>query len=142
MNRTTTLHRGLTFLEVLIATAILAVIASVVAPMIARAMASLSQAPSASRVEVTDLGVLADAFTDKPDRFGYSGAPLHTLDHFQITWADKDKTSSMDAPVTITSLRDTAPNADHLWLRFECEQATVMRWVAIPPPYEQEQPRP
>ena len=65
------MRRGLTLLEVLIATAILAVLASVAAPMIARAVTTLSRTPTPGELEVADLASIADAFTDTPKLFGY-----------------------------------------------------------------------
>jgi prepilin-type N-terminal cleavage/methylation domain-containing protein len=126
-------HRGLTLLEVLIATALLAILAVASVPVIARAMTLLNADSIPGTIQVADLAAVADAFIAKPADFGLGEQPLHEIDVAQIDWPEDSSIESGPA-ITIRALRCAdGPECDHLWLVFECERLAVCRWVFVPP---------
>ena len=133
--------RGLTLLEVLIATAILAVLAAAVAPLIARAgMLLLASPESVSKVDIFDLAALADAFLAEPNSFGIEETPLHKIGQLEIEWPVNDGDDHRRPPaaersrssVTVQAMPSNDPASDHLWLAFTCGDLTIYRWVSIP----------
>src|SRR5262245_27667550 len=85
--------RGLTLLEVLVATAILAVLAGAVVPSIAQALARLRSRAEASIVDIADLAAVADRFIAEPEAFekGLSASKLHEIEFKQINWPTDDR---------------------------------------------------
>ena len=131
------LSRGLTLLETLIATAILAMIAAACVPVIARAMVLLgpsSATPNKSTVQMADLSLVADAFMNDPSAFGIDRKALPELEAFQIAWPEDD--SAHPAPSTdvveVKVQRATDAEVKHAWIAFNCEDLVVLRWLALP----------
>lgn len=135
-------HHGLTLLEVLIATAILAVMASAVVPSIAQALDVLRQLDSKTSVDRADLASVVDAFMLDPKRLGVDIPParLHEINDTRITWPTDEPRYEKYAGVLI-EIRSIAlggaevgakGGAEHLWLEFTCERLQVIRWVSIP----------
>ena len=133
-------HRGLTLLEVLIATALLAVMAAACVPVMAQAMRALAFDDSEHELEIDDLARFADALLVNPESFGLKG-PHELLDsrEAQLEWpADLlPGRSAPIVPVQVRVLRNAdASEADHAWLVFECDGVVVHRWLEIPAPKE------
>lgn len=132
--------RGLTLLEVLVATAILAMLAGAVVPSIAQALARLRPVAKASIVDIADLGVVADQFIAEPEAFekGLAASQLHEIEFKQIGWpTDEPRFEKFTAqPIRIQAIRRAGGDESetHLWLSFSCDGVSVMRWVSIPPP--------
>jgi len=129
-------RRGLTLLEVLIATALLAVLSVACVPAIARAMVVLHEGERVPKgsLQMAELQVVADAVLEDPKRsggFGLGATPLHGLATAEIAWPS-DMSSGEHAAITVRAIRSREPNADHIWLLFECEGVTVSRWVELP----------
>lgn len=132
-------RRGLTLLEVLISTAILAALAAACLPAIARAMALLGQTTQAPLINEADLAAAADSFLADPRRFGVEEAkPVHTIEHLRLPWPADDlrfdaRRTSPGSPIEIQPLHLAGETGtDHVWLQFECDGAVVLRWVAVP----------
>jgi len=132
-------RNGLTMLETLIASALLAVLAAATLPLIVRSLAVLGARSNSPSPDVTlaDLSALADEFLEQPMRFGLANASLHTVDSIEINWPATflkglEHTGMPLPPVLVRSSRSADSDADHLWLRFECGGFAVRRWVALP----------
>lgn len=139
---------GMTLLEVLIATAILAMVTAACLPVISQVMTLLrhDKLPDAV-VDIVDLGIVADAFVSSPATFGWKEKPLHQIERWEFQWpvavgaggaggtggAGDDEVAFRPAiRVQAIARRGGDASADHLWLHFECDDVGVCRWVAIP----------
>jgi prepilin-type N-terminal cleavage/methylation domain-containing protein len=123
--------RGLTLLETLIATAILATIAGACVPVVARAMALLRR-PSEPRVGQADLSIVADAFMADPAAFGVDHEEMPNLVSFQMAWPAGAALPPPTSSVNVRVLRAADAEVDHAWVLFECEGTRSMRWLAVP----------
>ncbi len=125
---------GMTLLEVLIATAILAMLAVACTPLIVRAISSVERSAHAMSVQAADLSAAADIFINDPVSFGLEHASLHEISELQIPWPkDDERFDKVPASVIdVCAIRADRSHADHLWLRFECEGAIALRMVTVP----------
>ena len=131
----TSARRGLTLLEVLLASAILAMLAAACGPTIARAMSLLRPTGAARSIELIDLANAADVITAKPDIVGMRpGAPLHEITQMDVSWPahESDSDHQVPPPIQMRVLPQSNPPADHCWIAFDCDGLTVYRWVSIP----------
>jgi len=131
--------RGLTLVEVLISTALLAVLASACLPLIARATRLLHESSSSKNdqppeFDLAELGELADAVITNPKEFGLDELPVSG--EFTVMWNDKPGRS----PVQVRILEAVGDGAavDHQWLELRCQGLTVHRWRHIEVPDEDE----
>ncbi len=133
--------RGLTLLEVLAATMMLALLAATCSPIIAKAMALVRQGGAAAlaspTVSLPELEEVADAFMADPKQFGVATAHLHEIEHVEFTCPSSPHAGAADAsPLAgciVRVARLGAPeNAKHFWLVFACEESKVVRWVPLP----------
>jgi hypothetical protein len=133
LKRPSRCRRALTLLEVLLATALLAMLAATCVPAIARAMAMLRDEPRREQQEfhLAHLAMVADAFLDDPSRFGVRDTLPHEIDAIEIGWpADSQVTSA--SSILVQAIQSLEAEPDHLWLHFKCDGLAISRWVAIP----------
>jgi len=132
-------HRGgLTLVEVLISTALLAVLASACLPLIARATRLLHESSNLKHNEspefdLGELRELADAVITGPKGFGFDELPVSG--EFTVVWKDQPGRSPIQVLVRDAVGEGTA--VDHQWLEFRCQGLTVHRWRHIEVPDEE-----
>lgn len=122
--------RGLTLIEVLAATVLLAVLAAAVVPMLRYATdAARQQGP----IDLAQLSRAADAIIADPEQFGIDA--LDDVSETQITWPSGDGGRGSTLVVRLMASVDVA---DHAWLVFSWDSGTdnsgtecVFRWVEI-----------
>jgi prepilin-type N-terminal cleavage/methylation domain-containing protein len=133
LNRPSRRRRALTLLEVLLATALLAMLAAACVPAIARAMTMLRDDSRREQREfhLADLETVADAFLEKTSRFGVLDVQPYEIDVVEFEWP-ADSGIASTSPIVARARRSADAEVTHLWLLFECEGLTVSRWVAIP----------
>ena len=141
--------RGLTLLEVLAATIMLALLAATCSPIIARAMALMrpsdNQSSDSPLVTVPNLGEIADAFMADPKYFGFANPFLHQIEHAEFACPTTLRAGApissplADRIVRVTRLAAADRNAKHIWLVFECEDCSVVRWAPLPEKLASEQ---
>ncbi len=117
-------RRGLTLLEVLAATVLLAVLAGACVPILRHAARAMNT-PSASS-DLRELAALADAFVEGPGEFGI--APDSMPLEFELDWPE----SPDRVPVRVRILTADAPDAEDLWLAFATDEWFVLRWMTGP----------
>jgi prepilin-type N-terminal cleavage/methylation domain-containing protein len=127
--------RGLTLLEVLIATALLAMMAAACVPVMAQAMRALQSHAIARQNEAIDLAQFADTVLQRPDLIGLKDSKeLLDTSGREASWPSEEFPQQSHAPpVKISVLRapeDT--DAKHAWLVFECDEVLVHRWLPLP----------
>ena len=115
-----TRRHGLTLVEVLAATVLLAMIAAACLPLLRSSMRALRDPPPA--VELLDLSRLADRFVADPAGFGAEAPQDESI---ELGWPEHPDRS----PVTVR--RFTAGDEDAEWLTFTCDRWTVSRWVTV-----------
>src|SRR5256885_842993 len=121
-------RRGLTLLEVLVASAILAMLAGAVVPLLSssvRAMSHLDESSDRQRLRF-DLGRLADGFMKDPAAFGCKDLPM-AIGHgnLSLDWP-KNFTDGGFAAVTAHALPADKDKQDHAWLLFTCDDQSAM----------------
>jgi type II secretory pathway pseudopilin PulG len=129
------LHRGLILLEVLIATALLAMMAAACMPVMAQAMRALQIDEPPRSIEMINLAHFADSVLAHPESFGFEQqSDVLNADNMELPWPAEAVTtkSASVPPVRITALRGADPEVDHAWLAFECDGLVVHRWLAVP----------
>ncbi len=117
-------RRGMTLLEVLAATVLLAVLAGTCIPTLRHAARALST-PSAS-FDLYELAALADAFVEGPSEFGM--APDALPSEFELHWPELPDHD----PVRVRIVTPDAPDTEHLWLTFATDEWFVLRWMKRP----------
>ena len=125
---------GLTLVEVLASTVLLALMASVCVPLLQGSIRALR--PATTSVPVVELAALADAFVLAPGSFGDETLDLGTLEMMSLGWPDDP-----DRPeITVTRLAPAESDVEddedptrleYVWLAFTCADVTLWRWVAI-----------
>lgn len=127
-------RRGLTLIEVLAATAILAMIAAACIPTLRAALATMNEDDPA--LDLHDLSNLADQIVGAPEDFGLDSSDIV---HTEVAWPEHPERP----PVVVTALNapsdDDAP-PDHRWLIFTSDGCTVARWMAVEAEPEESQP--
>ena len=117
------MSRGLTLVEVLAATVLLAVIVGACVPMLQRAMQALEY--SEPPFEYMELAWLADALIAEPAAFGVEAlAPTGDL---QVQWPE----SSERPPVIVRRLMADDDEIEYAWLVFSSGEWAVHRWIRL-----------
>ncbi len=129
--------RGLTLLETLIASAILAMLAAACLPMIARAAVLLRDRSEPDQTRTVDLAAAADAFMIEPERFGIERDVIERFERTQFEWPviGADSEPSPNLSIAVHALKSSNEEVGHCWLIFECEDrggGVVSRWLALP----------
>ncbi len=115
--------RGLTLVEVLAATVLLAILAATCMPLFQRAMRALQT--TKPPFELLELAQSADSVLADPSAFGVE-APAQ-LAELQLPWPEHH-----DRPlITVRRLSAFDSESDHAWLTFSCGGQTVYRWVPL-----------
>ncbi len=121
-------RRGLTLLEVLASTLLLALLAATVVPVLRQAMSAAHQAPPS--FDLLELTQFAEAYVaealQQDERENKAEAPPHEPSA-QVPWPDKPQRP----PVTVRRLSAASPEADHQWVVLSCDGWVVARWVPI-----------
>ncbi len=130
-------RRGLTLLETLIASAILAMLAAACLPMITRAAVLLRDGRETQHTKMIDLAGAADAFMIEPERFGIERDAIERFERTQFEWPviGADSEPSPNLSIAVHALKSLNEDAGHCWLIFECEDqggGVVSRWLALP----------
>lgn len=122
-------RRALTLVEVLVATALLAVLVATLLPFAVRASRSLSPRPAP--VDMDALSGFADAVMSNPGAFQI--ADLNVVEQTTIAWPGSTTREVTIRRVSPAELSDDEPYVlPHRWLAFTCEDVTVLRWVPAP----------
>lgn len=121
--------RGLTLVEVLAATVLLAVVAGVAASLLAHARLSLERARGYRATELADLALFADRFLDDPGAFGRDGPLERGAEAIALAWPERP-----ERPRVVVHRLDADPDVNEeevagAWLVFEFGTVTVSRWV-------------
>ena len=132
---------GLTLFEVLLASAILALIAVACLPVMQKALADLAE-PKSELFQLDELGEVADRFLFDPSKFGIATTELLKQGAATIEWptleregAGKDDGALSTRPsISIRCITSNDPEINHAWVVFECADQFVSCWVALPPP--------
>ena len=114
-------RHGLTILEVLAATALLAILAATCVPLLQRVMRLTHRSPNV--VGFTELSQLADAFVEDPARFGIDAVLQQVA--FELTWPEQPKR------IVASAQLHTSPDSDHAWLLFAADDMTVCRCIML-----------
>jgi prepilin-type N-terminal cleavage/methylation domain-containing protein len=116
-------RRGLTLLEVLAATVLLAILAGACVPVLQRALSALR--PSQRQFELLELARVADSVVAEPSAFGVDA--VSEASEQRMGWPDHT-----DRPViTVRLLAADDPDAEHGWLAFSSGGWTVHRWMEL-----------
>ena len=124
--------RGLTLVEVLAATVLLAILAATCMPLLQRAMRALETIKQP--FELLELAQFADSLLADPSAFGVE-APSQ-LAELQLSWPEQPDRSL----ITVRRLSASDPESDHAWLTFSCGGRAVYRWVPLEPEPEERVP--
>ena len=116
-------RRGLTLVEVLAATVLLAVMAAVCTPLLRQSMRALDQAPVPFAPH--ELAAVADTVAADPGRYGAEG--VEEITDQEIPWPDEPERP----PITLRLIVPEGPETDHAWLALTCGGVTVHRWINI-----------
>ena len=111
--------RGLTLVEVLAATVLLAILAATCMPLLQRAMRALQT--TKPPFELLELAQFADSLLADPSAFGVE-APSQ-LAELQALWPEHPDRSL----ITVRQLSASDPESDHAWLAFSCGGRAVCR---------------
>jgi prepilin-type N-terminal cleavage/methylation domain-containing protein len=116
-------RRGLTLLEVLLASALLTLIAAVCVPVLTEARQLMERhQPS---IDAVELGVLADTWLDA------STPPSERLDALTAP-GQRLRLADRNVLVIAHSSTQRSESEDGLWVSFTADGVTTVRWVAIP----------
>lgn len=119
--------RGLTLVEILTATVLMAILVAACVPILRRASQALDEPDRP--IAILQLATLADGFLADPDAFGPESAG--TEDSFEIQWPP----ANTDRPSVLVQRLEPADPADgRRWLVFSCDGASVVRWLPAPEP--------
>ena len=116
-------RRGLTLVEVLASTVLLALIAAACTPLLRQATRLMCD-PGHS-FELFELSRLADALISDPTAFGLES--VHGQSNFEVAWSDQPDRSA----VAVRLLTADTEDVDHAWLTFACDGWVVSRWVPL-----------
>ncbi len=120
-------RRGLTLVEVLTATVLMAILVAACVPILRQATVALD-APRRP-VAIRPLASLADQFVAEPSAFGPDSAM--TERSFEIQWPD---VVAERPSVLVQHLEHDDQAVGHGWLVFTCDGASVVRWLPPPEP--------
>lgn len=118
-----TTHRGLTLVEILAATVLMAIVAGVCVPLLRQATRALDD--RAAPFEMTELGQVADAVLADATAFGVDSASLDA--GTSIEWPEHPQLP----PITAYGLSCDDPAIAHRWLVFSSGGWVVYRWMEI-----------
>ena len=118
-------QRGLTLVEVLAATVLLAAMASVVMPLMQRAMRELEEMQP--EIDLRDLADIADTLSVNPDVFG--GLTDASAQRQELPWPG----NSTRPPIMIKRIDPGYEDPDHNWLSVSCGGWEVYRWIPLDP---------
>ena len=122
-------RHGLTLIETLLATALLALLASTCVPVLAEALAALRvQAPG---IDIVELGLAADTLLENPESHGL--ATILDDDSnavVEVPWPTIgiESTGPVDMPITVRAMSPAPESAEHTWIVFSCDDTFVIRW--------------
>jgi prepilin-type N-terminal cleavage/methylation domain-containing protein len=122
-------RRGLTLIEVLAATVLIAMIAAVCVPVMRSASAALE--PQDREIEVAELSLLIDQWLAEEAPPAFSREDVF---EGQILWPDHPTRPPVDVRLLLS--RDSALH--HGWLLLQCESFDLLRWVPLAPPDQEE----
>ncbi len=122
-------RRGLTLVEVLTATVLMAILVAACVPILRQATGALG-APR-RLLAIRPLATLADQFVAEPSAFGLDSAVVERS--FEIQWPE---VVAERPSVLVRHLEHDDPAVGHGWLVFTCEGACVVRWLPPPEPGE------
>lgn len=134
-----TTRRGLTLLEVLIATAILTLLTVTCLPLLRESLAVFQwptdeQQLAHERLQ-SDLSTVADAFVTDPASFGIKDVRAFVDQQDRtIGWPEKIAGSTEYPSILIHPLRSGQAEIEHAWLEFACGEAQAIRFIALPKP--------
>ena len=115
-------RRGLTLIEVLTATILMAILVGTCVPILRQASRALDMPLRA--FEIRELAALADELVADPTTFGLGDTlPEHP---FKVAWP---ATVPDRPPVLVQRLRSEEAEDGHEWLIFSCAHVTVVRWL-------------
>lgn len=117
-------HRGMTLLEILLATAMLALLAATCAPLLRNASAAID-GPSFESHHV-ELQRVADEFIKDPGCFGIED--VHAIDSFDIT-----ESETLPSSVHVQRLNDESDEPKAIWLCFSYQDSFVLKRVRLDP---------
>jgi prepilin-type N-terminal cleavage/methylation domain-containing protein len=127
--------RGLTLLEVLAATVLLAMIAAAVAPALLQASLALKASPGVDHI---GMSVIADTFIENPELFNLKDHNW-VLEQEQIELAMPDDLQWIEIQqFTVQVQRSASTESSHAWFVFESTRDGVgggeiaCRWLALP----------
>lgn len=141
--------RGLTVLEVLIATAILAALAVTCVPLMRSASDVLRESPP--QIDLADLTTLADEILSNPEDHGIDFDPDSILqsmiEPIELNWPDHPDRPAVLLHVarSINSEAETpsgtapdfsVPSTSGVWLVLSCELWQVFRWLPVELPQD------
>jgi prepilin-type N-terminal cleavage/methylation domain-containing protein len=116
-------RRGLTLLEVLAATVLLAILAGACVPVLQRALPALR--PPQRQFELLDLARVADSVVAEPSAFGVDA--VFEANELRMGWPDHT-----DRPaITVRLLAADDSDDEHGWLVFSSGGWTVHRWMEL-----------
>ncbi len=122
-------RRGLTLVEVLAATVLMAIVVAACVPILRQASQALGR--PRPPLAIQPLASLADQFVAKPSAFGLESAISEQS--FEIQWPE----AVLDRPsVLVQRLERDDPANSHAWLVFSCGDASVVRWLPRSEPEE------
>ena len=115
-------HRGLTLIEVLTATVLMAILVGTCVPILRQA--SRAMYLPVRPFEIRELATLADQFVADPATFGLEEALPEQP--FELNWPE---TVPDRPPVLVSRLHGEDAEDGHEWLVFSCAHVTVVRWL-------------
>ncbi|MHC4414373.1 MAG: type II secretion system protein [Planctomycetota bacterium] len=116
-------RRGLTLVEVLASTVLLAILAATCMPLLRQAMRVLHEPESS--FEMFDVSQFADRFIVHPGPGGIK--LLSEGDQLELPWPEHPDR----APITVRRMTAGETDTGRAWLTFSCEGRSVSRWVAV-----------
>ena len=138
-------RRAMSLIEVLAATALLAIIAAACVPMLQRAATVRSTHSNEPSITTRELAEAADEILADPSIVGLDQWP--EAEQFQIRWPPPERRNGSASPqdsnealtlaqssrprITVRQLHASTEDVDHQWLLFACDGTTVCRWHAI-----------
>ena len=118
-------RRGLTLIEVLAATALLAMMAAACVPLLRQSMRAARE-PEIP-IEPYELAEIADGFLADISELGQEPG------YGEMPWPDNPERP----PIAFEQLTSEDVGANHFWVTFTCAGLTVSRWVPVEEPGEE-----
>ena len=118
-------HRGLTLLEVLLATVLMTMIAATCVPIIQRSAAILREVESTDGMDVARLAQRVDLWLAEHESELAETRADQTIDEVIAS------NGEVLPAIAVHRLTTDDPEADHGWLVFTCGDASILRWIAI-----------